>query len=103
MSVQHEYEHQFGQSHAFSREQVAARVKQIRAAGFNAFRDAHQPHHLDYQKYWDRSALSVQYCFSEAWTAVVGKAVAIVAKARKPVANRFNIFFIALNSPFVWI
>ena len=32
-----EYEHQFGQSHAFSREQVAARVKQIRAAGFNAF------------------------------------------------------------------
>ena len=38
-----EYEHQFGQSHAFSREQVAARVKQIRAAGFNAFRDAHQP------------------------------------------------------------
>ena len=31
-----EYEHQFGQSHAFSREQVAARVKQIRAAGFNA-------------------------------------------------------------------
>ena len=49
-----EYEHQFGQSHAFSREQVAARVKQIRAAGFNAFRDAHQPHHLDYQKYWDK-------------------------------------------------
>ena len=36
-----EYEHQFGQSHAFSREQVAARVKQMRAAGFNAFRDAH--------------------------------------------------------------
>ena len=33
-----EYEHQFGQSHAFSNEQVAARVKQIRAAGFNAFR-----------------------------------------------------------------
>lgn len=44
-----EYEHQFGQSHAFGNEQVAARVKQIRAAGFNAFRDAHQPHHLDYQ------------------------------------------------------
>lgn len=48
-----EYEHQFGQSHAFSTEQVTARVKQMRAAGFNAFRDAHQPHHLDYQKYWD--------------------------------------------------
>ena len=49
-----EYEHQFGQSHAFSHEQVAARVKQMRAAGFNAFRDAHQPHHLDYQGYWDK-------------------------------------------------
>ncbi|NDV83261.1 beta-galactosidase [Bacteroides sp. 51] len=52
-----EYEHQFGQSHAFSREQVAARVKQIRAAGFNGFRDAHQPHHLDYQKYWDEEGV----------------------------------------------
>lgn len=52
-----EYEHQFGQSHAFSREQVAARVKQIRAAGFNAFRDAHQPHHLDYGTYWDREGI----------------------------------------------
>lgn len=52
-----EYEHQFGQSHAFSHEQVAARVKQIRAAGFNAFRDAHQPHHLDYQKYWDKEGM----------------------------------------------
>lgn len=52
-----EYEHQFGQSHAFSPEQVAARVKQIRAAGFNAFRDAHQPHHLDYQKYWDEEGV----------------------------------------------
>jgi len=49
-----EYEHQFGRSHAFSHEQVAARVKQMRAAGFNAFRDAHQPHHLDYQSYWDK-------------------------------------------------
>lgn len=52
-----EYEHQFGQSHAFSREQVAARVKQIRAAGFNAFRDAHQPHHLAYQNYWDEEGI----------------------------------------------
>lgn len=52
-----EYEHQFGQSHAFSKEQVAARVKQMRAAGFNAFRDAHQPHHLDYQSYWDKEGV----------------------------------------------
>ena len=52
-----EYEHQFGQSHAFSREQIAARVKQIKNAGFNAFRDAHQPHHLDYQSYWDKNGI----------------------------------------------
>ncbi len=52
-----EYEHQFGQSHAFSKEQVTARVKQMLNAGFNAFRDAHQPHHLDYQTYWDKEGI----------------------------------------------
>ena len=52
-----EYEHQFGQSHAFSKEQVLARVKGLKAAGFNAFRDAHQPHHLDYQMYFDREGM----------------------------------------------
>lgn len=49
-----EYEHMFGQSHAFSEEQIKARVEQIKNAGFNAFRDAHQPHHLSYQNYWDQ-------------------------------------------------
>ena len=48
-----EYEHLLGNSHAFSDEEVRARVMQIKAAGFNAFRDAHQPHNLLYQKYWD--------------------------------------------------
>ncbi len=52
-----EYEHQFGQSHAFSNEQIASRVKQIKAAGFNAFRDAHQPHNLAYQNYWDENGI----------------------------------------------
>ena len=52
-----EYEHQFGQSHAFSREQVSSRVKQILNAGFNAFRDAHQPHHLDYQHHFDKNGV----------------------------------------------
>ena len=52
-----EYEHQFGQSHAFSKEQIQARVKQIKNAGFNAFRDAHQPHNLEYQKYWDKEGI----------------------------------------------
>lgn len=48
-----EYEHQMGQSHAFSAEQIRARVLQMKAAGFNAFRDAHQPHNLRYQHNWD--------------------------------------------------
>lgn len=48
-----EYEHLLGQSHAFSAEQVRTRVGQMRAAGFNAFRDAHQPHNLRYQANWD--------------------------------------------------
>lgn len=52
-----EYEHQFGQSHAFSREQISARIKQIQNAGFNAFRDAHQPHHLDYQQHFDKKGI----------------------------------------------
>src|SRR5574344_526305 len=52
-----EYEHQFGQSHAFTNEQIKARVKEIEGAGFNAFRDAHQPHNLEYQKYWDRDGI----------------------------------------------
>lgn len=52
-----EYEHLFGQSHAFSDEQVAARVKMIKGAGFNAFRDAHQPHRLSYQSHWDKEGI----------------------------------------------
>lgn len=49
-----EYEHMLGGSHAFSNEQIDARVNQILAGGFNAFRDAHQPHNLRYQEHWDR-------------------------------------------------
>lgn len=52
-----EYEHLLGQSHAFSAEQVRSRVFQMKAAGFNAFRDAHQPHSLRYQEYWDREGI----------------------------------------------
>lgn len=48
-----EYEHLMGKSQAFSPQEIKARVMQVRAAGFNAFRDAHQPHNLEYQKYWD--------------------------------------------------
>ena len=52
-----EYEHQIGGSHAFTNEQIKTRVMQIKSAGFNAFRDAHQPHNLRYQEYWDKIGL----------------------------------------------
>ncbi|QPH40246.1 malectin domain-containing carbohydrate-binding protein [Pedobacter endophyticus] len=52
-----EYEHLIGQSHAFTNEQVSSRVRQIKAAGFNAFRDAHQPHNLLYSDYWDKEGI----------------------------------------------
>ena len=48
-----EYEHKLGSSHAFSEAEIRARIMEIKAAGFNAFRDAHQPHNLLYQQYLD--------------------------------------------------
>ena len=52
-----EYEHLLGNSHAFTHEQIVSRVKQIRKAGFNAFREAHQPHNLYYQQLLDKQGL----------------------------------------------
>lgn len=49
-----EYEHLMGKSHAFDSAQIKARVMQVKAAGFNAFRDAHQPHNLLYNQYWNK-------------------------------------------------
>jgi hypothetical protein len=49
-----EYEHLMGNSQAFSHQEIKARVMQIKATGFNAFRDAHQPHNLEYQLYWEK-------------------------------------------------
>lgn len=48
-----EYEHLIGSSGAFSDAEVRARMQQIKAVGFNAFRDAHQPHNLRYQHLLD--------------------------------------------------
>ncbi|UCH13600.1 MAG: DUF4982 domain-containing protein [Bacteroidales bacterium] len=48
-----EYEHMMGQSHAFSYEQIKSRISQVKGAGFNAFRDAHQPHNLQYRRFLD--------------------------------------------------
>jgi beta-galactosidase len=52
-----EYEHLIGSSHAFTAEQIRTRVMEVKASGFNAFRDAHQPHNLRYQNYWDSLGL----------------------------------------------
>lgn len=49
-----EYEHLLGNSQAFTDAEIHTRVMQVKAAGFNAFRDAHQPHNLAYQHYWDK-------------------------------------------------
>jgi len=52
-----EYEHMIGSSHAFSDAEITARIQQIKAVGFNAFRDAHQPHNLRYQHLLDSMGL----------------------------------------------
>ena len=52
-----EYEHLMGGSHAFDEAEITARVQQIKAVGFNAFRDAHQPHNLRYQYLLDSMGL----------------------------------------------
>ncbi|HSC55031.1 MAG TPA: malectin domain-containing carbohydrate-binding protein [Phnomibacter sp.] len=52
-----EYEHLLGQSHAFSKEQIVARMKWLQAAGFNAFRDGHQPHNLVYGELCDEKGI----------------------------------------------
>lgn len=52
-----EYEHLIGNSHSFSDEQIHSRIEQIKAGGFNAFREAHQPHNLEYQKELDENGI----------------------------------------------
>lgn len=52
-----EYEHKLGGSHAFPEQEIMARVGEMKALGFNSFRDAHQPHNLRYQKFWDENGI----------------------------------------------
>lgn len=52
-----DYEHIFGESHAFTREEIEARMKMMHQAGFNAFREAHQPHNLYYQQLLDEQGM----------------------------------------------
>src|SRR5699024_74442 len=52
-----EYEHKLGNSHAFHPEEIKSRVEDMKSLGFNAFREAHQPHNLVYQQEFDRLGL----------------------------------------------
>lgn len=52
-----EYEHLIGNSHSFSDEMIHSRIEQIKAGGFNAFREAHQPHNLKYLKELDQNGI----------------------------------------------
>ncbi|WP_291148265.1 malectin domain-containing carbohydrate-binding protein [Flavobacterium sp. UBA7680] len=52
-----EYEHLIGNSHSFSDEMIHSRIEQIKAGGFNAFREAHQPHNLKYQEELDKNGI----------------------------------------------
>lgn len=52
-----EYEHLIGKSHAFSHEEIEARIKKFKAAGYNAFREGHQPHNLKYQELLDKEGI----------------------------------------------
>lgn len=49
-----EYEHSFGHSHALTQDEIDYRCILVRRLGYNAFRDAHQPHNLRYQHDWNR-------------------------------------------------
>jgi len=52
-----EYEHQFGQSHALSNEEIDYRCELMKHMGFNVVRDAHQPHNLRYGDNWARMGM----------------------------------------------
>ncbi|WP_435138353.1 malectin domain-containing carbohydrate-binding protein [Formosa sp. A9] len=52
-----EYEHLIGRSHSFSDKDVKARIGQVKAAGYNAFREGHQPHNLRYQEHLDEEGI----------------------------------------------
>lgn len=52
-----EYEHLIGRSHAFTAQDIKTRVAQVKAAGYNAFREGHQPHNLRYQNHFDKEGI----------------------------------------------
>ena len=86
-----DYEHLFGASHAFSREQIASRVKLMRQAGFNAFREAHQPHNLYYQQLLDQQGMLFWSQFSaHIWYDTPQFRATFLSKLRQWVKERRN-------------
>ncbi len=59
-----EYEHAFGHSHALAEKEIDHRCILVKTLGYNAFRDAHQPHNLRYQRNWNRLGIVCWVQFS---------------------------------------
>lgn len=59
-----EYEHNFGQSHAFIYDEIDRRASLVKKLGFNTFSEASLPHNLRYQENWDKQGTMQVTCFS---------------------------------------
>lgn len=86
-----DYEHLFGASHSFTREQIEARMKMMHQAGFNAFREAHQPHNLYYQQLLDEQGMLFWSQFSaHIWYDTPAFRESFKAKLRQWIKERRN-------------
>lgn len=59
-----EFEHNFGQSHAFIYDEIDRRASLVKKLGFNTFSDVCLPHNLRYQENWDKQGTMQVCCFS---------------------------------------
>lgn len=59
-----EFEHNFGQSHAFINEEIDRRASLVKKLGFNTFSDVCLPHNLRYQENWEKQGTMQVACFS---------------------------------------
>lgn len=59
-----EYEHNFGQSHAFINDEIDRRASLVKKLGFNAFSEVCLPHNLRYQENWEKQGTMQVSCFS---------------------------------------
>lgn len=64
LNVLGEYEHNFGQSHAFINDEIDRRVSLVKKLGFNTFSEVCLPHNLRYQECLDKQGTFQVSCFS---------------------------------------